>query len=49
VTQDNSSACDHTNYVFRRETRVTAYIVLQEGYFSLNRDALAAAASDADA
>jgi hypothetical protein len=28
---------------------VTAYIVLQEGYFSLNRDALATAANDADA
>ena len=28
---------------------VTAYIVLQEGYFSLNRDELATAANDADA
>jgi len=28
---------------------VTAYIVPQEGYFSLNRDALATAANDADA
>lgn len=31
------------------EKLVTAYIVPQEGYFSLNHDALATAANDADA